>query len=692
MKKLLSILTAVCILICICPFGMSAYADEEVTYVRYEWTGSALEKKIVSVGSDQIVPMTSAVTEMENGMFYVCDGTGTIADRIKVKENSTANIILKDGCDMTFTLGIEVSDGTALNIYGQENGTGILKAATAEKNAWSCDSNAAIGSNGQTKPGVEYPHGKSGTINIHGGVINAVGGASGSGIGGGHEDSNGTVNIYGGSVTAGSKLKGSAIGSGYCGGHYDNDRGEINGGNVNIYGGAVTAEGGHFGYDEPGYWADGIGGGLISSGGWWCDGAAVTICGGLVKASRISNAPTNQKGESVYGVNIPNNGADVTIDGTTYNVANRSEVSAYFPVGKKIIFIGDDRYRVTVNGEDDYTVEQVVCDSSHSLNTNKVDCLGGICSECGKFFYGDHTPADPVIENETEAVCEKGGSYDEVIYCSVCSKEISRETIETEAPGHIEDEGTETDEGTVYRCKVCKEILRTVPKQEDKPNDDKPNEDKPKDNASRREETPSGNTPNNNPSYTIPSVPSAPSAPSYKPAVFVPAPEIKTDITIENGKAKLEWNKIDGASEYIIYEVNNGKLTEVKRTKELTAELKYRSGTTYIVKYVKNGVISSTSKSKAEIKADKPVVSAEVGTDFVKFTWQDMSADKYIVYKYVNGKAVKIGEVTKTSVKITGLKPDTEYSYIISAVIDGEETVKLKRDVITVRTMKENAL
>ena len=62
------------------------------------------------------------------------------------------------------------------------------------------------------------------------------------------------------------------------------------------------------------------------------------------------------------------------------------------------------------------------------------------------------------------------------------------------------------------------------------------------------------------------------------------------------------------------------------------------------------------------------------------------------MYKYVNGKAVRIGEVTKTSVKITGLKPDTEYSCIISAVIDGEETVRLKRDVITVRTMKENVL
>ena len=39
-----------------------------------------------------------------------------------------------------------------------------------------------------------------------------------------------------------------------------------------------------------------------------------------------------------------------------------------------------------------------------------------------------HTPAEPVRENEKSATCETAGSYDEVVYCSDCGEEISRET------------------------------------------------------------------------------------------------------------------------------------------------------------------------------------------------------------------------------------------------------------------------
>lgn len=37
-----------------------------------------------------------------------------------------------------------------------------------------------------------------------------------------------------------------------------------------------------------------------------------------------------------------------------------------------------------------------------------------------------HTPADAVRENEVAATCTAAGSYDEVVYCSVCNAEISR--------------------------------------------------------------------------------------------------------------------------------------------------------------------------------------------------------------------------------------------------------------------------
>ena len=73
-----------------------------------------------------------------------------------------------------------------------------------------------------------------------------------------------------------------------------------------------------------------------------------------------------------------------------------------------------------------------------------------------------HVKGEVKIENVTESTCEKGGSYDEVVYCTVCNKEISRKTIKTEAKGHKWDSGkitkepTYTEQGTrTYTCTVC---------------------------------------------------------------------------------------------------------------------------------------------------------------------------------------------------------------------------------------------
>ena len=66
------------------------------------------------------------------------------------------------------------------------------------------------------------------------------------------------------------------------------------------------------------------------------------------------------------------------------------------------------------------------------------------------------------IENATESTCEKGGSYDEVVYCTVCNKELSRTTVKTEAKGHKWNNGKVTTEPTyaeegvkTYTCTAC---------------------------------------------------------------------------------------------------------------------------------------------------------------------------------------------------------------------------------------------
>ena len=73
-----------------------------------------------------------------------------------------------------------------------------------------------------------------------------------------------------------------------------------------------------------------------------------------------------------------------------------------------------------------------------------------------------HVAGEKKIENATEAVCEAGGSYDEVVYCTVCNKELSRNTVKTKAKGHKWNEGKVTTEPTcteegvkTFECTVC---------------------------------------------------------------------------------------------------------------------------------------------------------------------------------------------------------------------------------------------
>ena len=64
------------------------------------------------------------------------------------------------------------------------------------------------------------------------------------------------------------------------------------------------------------------------------------------------------------------------------------------------------------------------------------------CSRCNYTTYVEipalgHTPGEAVRENEGETSCTESGSYDEVVYCTVCGEELSRETKTTvEALGH----------------------------------------------------------------------------------------------------------------------------------------------------------------------------------------------------------------------------------------------------------------
>ena len=81
------------------------------------------------------------------------------------------------------------------------------------------------------------------------------------------------------------------------------------------------------------------------------------------------------------------------------------------------------------------------------------------CSVCGDVLAPatGHTAADAVRENEVAPTCTANGSYEEVVYCDVCSVELSRRTVTVNATGHtFGPDATCTEDQT---CLVCGEVI-----------------------------------------------------------------------------------------------------------------------------------------------------------------------------------------------------------------------------------------
>ena len=87
-----------------------------------------------------------------------------------------------------------------------------------------------------------------------------------------------------------------------------------------------------------------------------------------------------------------------------------------------------------------------------------------------------HTPSDPVKEDEVAATCNKDGSYNEVVYCSACKDELSRDKKTVAALSHnwneeytTDKEASCTEKGSrSIHCSRCNEIdestVEVIPK------------------------------------------------------------------------------------------------------------------------------------------------------------------------------------------------------------------------------------
>ncbi len=87
---------------------------------------------------------------------------------------------------------------------------------------------------------------------------------------------------------------------------------------------------------------------------------------------------------------------------------------------------------------------------THESSTSQPTCTAGTdCSLCQAHLPSKgHTIGNPITENESTPSCINDGSYDKVVYCSVCGEELSRSTISVPRTGH-------KDENNDGVCDVC---------------------------------------------------------------------------------------------------------------------------------------------------------------------------------------------------------------------------------------------
>ena len=285
------------------------------------------------------------------------------------------------------------------------------------------------------------------------------------------------------------------------------------------------------------------------------------------------------------------------------------------------------------------------------------------CSIC------NHTKTETVPKLIHTHKLSKDYSKDETGHWHTCSG--CDEKVDFEA--HTEDSGTVTVQPTayttgvrVYSCSICGYVLRT-------------------------ESIPATG------SNYYPTYPTYPTNPTYPvvstPSVFTEKLTVKAEL--DGGTATLSWDKVENADKYYVYQYKDGKYVEIKTTTDTSVTFKgLKNGKTYkfLVRYSIGGKLSPmTYSDKITVKVYyKPIAKATSTENSIKLTWRAVpNAEKYAVYKYVDGKAVKLCETEKLAVRINKLTPDTKYQYIVRAYVDGKWNSMKKSDIVTFKTKAE---
>ena len=150
-------------------------------------------------------------------------------------------------------------------------------------------------------------------------------------------------------------------------------------------------------------------------------------------------------------------------------------------------------------------------------------------------------------------------------------------------------------------------------------------------------------------------------------------------INRSNGKPKLSWKAVTGATKYWIYRSTDG--VNFKYWDSTTKTSYTNSGAASGKKYyyrvkavaVVNGknVVSANSSTKSLFTSlAKPSVSITTSNGKPKLTWKAVTgADKYYIYRSTDGKNFSYWDsTTKTTYVNSGAKKNTKYYYKVKAV------------------------
>lgn len=176
--------------------------------------------------------------------------------------------------------------------------------------------------------------------------------------------------------------------------------------------------------------------------------------------------------------------------------------------------------------------------------------------------------------------------------------------------------------------------------------------------------------------------------------------DIKTPTaSVTSNSVTLSWSKVAGATGYRVYQYRNKKWVKIKTTtatKYTVSSLKKATSYKFRVQaYAKTdsttvvGDYSKTVTAKTTDPTKTKIISSTIGTTTVTLNWSKVSsATGYRVYVMENGSWKKVKTTSNLSCKVTSLKSNTEYTFMVRAYKKSGDKVTwyTKSDSYTVTT------